>query len=165
MIDLNSLKFHPITQTHRAGGLALLLKKFPQVKMIADALEPVQFTVTARDRRNAKAWDGFDCAAARGCVRDFKADGALILLSNSYLVFGEKAIRFMTPPTVAREVVTFDRHEDFATGTYRLSAVTPSSRFGEHGRKHHKSRKTGTKKQRALVVARHHTTRVRGIDA
>lgn len=149
-----------ITKVASSNGMAkLILKNWPNVKTVSDARQPVRIDVTDADRAKAKPQEMIECAFALAACRTLKADGACIGIKTSYLVFGAKAIRFSTPVSVAREVVTFDRHQDFATGVYRLSAVPPSQRLGVAN-----SRKNGPRKkkrQQKARLIRHMTARVR----
>jgi hypothetical protein len=143
----------------QSGGLVVFLREFPQVQTIEDSLARVIIHVTPVDRESATPFEQKACALAKACERELEVDGAFIGLSRSYLVKGIHAIRFKTPDSVAREVVTFDRHEDFATGTYHLAPMNPSSRFGTARTSTGRRRNTNRGPQQQMVV--HRTTRVR----
>lgn len=137
-------------------------ERFPQVNAVADALQSVRIDVKSDDRKKAAPQDFTECAFAKAACRTFNADGAFIGITTSYLIFGDKAVRFHTPESVAREVVTFDRHQDFSTGTYRLSPVSKCRRLGTARR-----RKSGEKAKRTKsipLLMRHYTTRIRADD-
>jgi len=104
---------------------------FPNLKDVTDATAPVHVTVTKRDCTNGKRLKAGECALAVAAQRQYHAQGAVIGMSYSYIVRGDHAIRFATPASVAREIVSFDRHGDFAPGEYGLSAVSPSNRLGK----------------------------------
>lgn len=95
-----------------------------------DADESVLVTVTKHDNSSGRKKSPSSCALAKACVREMKVDGAIINLGFSYLIKGDTATRFKTSESVGREIVSFDRHQDFAAGkNYRLSKVGPSSRL------------------------------------
>ena len=135
-----------------------LLDAFPNLETIEDATEPITVTVKECDRKNAKPWDHDKCAMARACMREKHVDGAYIQISKAYLVKGTNATRYEVPATVAREIVSFDRHSDFAIGRYGLSPVSKSNRLGKEQGSKKKWTKSPTKKK-PLVV--HQTASVR----
>lgn len=112
---------------HRKG---FLRTKFPRVREVVDATRGVRVSVKPRDTIEGRKNQPTECAMAKAMRRDFDADGIIIGLSYSYLIKGEKATRFKTPASVAREITSFDRHHDFAPGEYGLSAISPSQRLG-----------------------------------
>ncbi|HMH81381.1 MAG TPA: hypothetical protein VK531_00815 [Gemmatimonadales bacterium] len=103
---------------------------FPQVTNVRDAGRGVHVAVTQKDSDGGKRMKASECALAIAAKREFEADGVIIGMSVSYLIKGDTAIRYRTPASVSRELVSFDRHHDFAPGTYALAAVAPSQRFG-----------------------------------
>lgn len=107
-----------------------LQKTFPKVKKIIDAKSGILVEVNENDRKAGKKKNPAECALARACVREQKADGAIIGLNKSYIIKGQVATRYNTAVTVGREITSFDRHQDFAEGNnYRLSPISPSGRF------------------------------------
>jgi hypothetical protein len=102
-------------------ALQLIHKYYPEVKTIVDAKRVVRVDVSPEDctKGNKKAPN--TCAMARAFEREKNYDGAIISMSVSYLIRGEKATRFMTPEAVSREIVSFDRNADFAPGRYSLN--------------------------------------------
>ena len=108
-----------------------LRRLFPQIKECVDSTSPHDVFVTAGDCKNARKMEGDACAMARAVVRQEKADGALIGMAYSYIIKGDKATRYQTSHAIGREITSFDRHEDFQPGEYRLSAVSPSQRLGK----------------------------------
>jgi hypothetical protein len=105
-------------------------KTFPQVKSAHDAYSPIRIRVMAKDTPSAKQKSPSSCAFARAACRELDADGAYIGIVESCIIVGEKVIRFQTPESVRREIVSFDRHRDFRPGEYQLSAVCPKRRLG-----------------------------------
>lgn len=140
------------------GALRMIQAIFPQVKEVRDATKAVLITVTDEDADGAKPKDPRQCALARACNRDGLADGALIGLGISWLIKGTIATRYKTSGGVGREIVSFDRHHDFAAGKdYRLSPISPANRMGiqrgESG--------SGNGHGKPPRVAMHRTVRVR----
>lgn len=128
---------------------------FPKLKYVTDSTKAVAVTVTSRDCAAGKRMVGAECALAKATRRQYNADGAVIGISFSYIIQGENAVRFTTPVTVAREIVSFDRHSDFAPGEYKLSPVSPSQRLGHA----HPSGPSSTRSPNRMVHK--HTVRVR----
>src|SRR6267378_8137210 len=95
--------------------LMRLQRLWPDVYTVEDAQENVIISVLDEDQKATRADPG-DCALARACVREGIADAALIGKGISYLIKGNLATRYNTPESVAREIVSFDRHGDFAAG-------------------------------------------------
>lgn len=145
-------------RTPKLGVLRRLQRLWPEVDTVEDAQENVIISVLAEDQKATRSDPG-DCALARACVREGIADVALIGKGISYLIKGNLATRYMTPETVAREIVSFDRHGDFAAGRdYHLGKVSPSARFG-HRPYHPTGNKDNSRPQRRAVL--HRTVRVR----
>lgn len=116
-------------------ALGLIRKHYPQVERVVDAKKGIYLTVTKNDGAGASRKDPNDCALARACKRQLKADGAIINISTSYVIKGTTAIRYHTAGTVAREITSFDRGAGFEEGhNYRLSPIPPHRRLGtDHG--------------------------------
>lgn len=136
---------------------------FPAVETVYDALEPVKLNVISKDKVGAEAKSQTKCVFAKAACRTFQADGAWIGIATTYLIFGNKAIRFKTPQTVARELVTYDRHKTMENGDYRLSRVPKCELLpkgnGYYKKKVRKPKSTDPKP--GQLISRHHTARVR----
>ena len=131
-------------------------RAFPQVTSVVDADGSVEVHVGKKDCDTAEPLNSRECALARAAKREFKVDAAVIGISTSYLIKGTKAIRFNTPPSVAREIVSFDRHSDFQPGTYKLHPKPPTMRLGHRpGGKKKPGKKHGAKR------THHHTAKIR----
>jgi len=119
---------------HKRGrdALARVRKYFPKVESVSDATVGLTVAVSLKDGKYALPGNPSQCALARACRRTKAADGAIIGLTYSYVILGQKATRFKTSEGVSREIVSFDRHKDFAVGSYRLSPVSQSNRLGLH---------------------------------
>jgi hypothetical protein len=118
-------------RTNKTNVPRFIQRLFPRVEEVVDADTPVSVHVTEDDcDSRAQKMNPNECAMARALKRQFKANGAIIGLSKSYLIRGKRALRFTTPATVGREITSFDRHHDFAPGDYKLAAVSRSQRMG-----------------------------------
>src|SRR6267142_2410552 len=113
-----------------ATALALVKKFFPEVKTVTDAKKNVNIEVTNADDKAAAKKSHKTCAMAVACKRKFKLDGVVISVNRAYLVKGDRARRFVLPPSVEREVVSFDRGGGFEPGEYELSKVPKGSTLG-----------------------------------
>lgn len=119
----------PKLKNHKKpSGKSFLRKHFPQVREVIDATKPVKVVVSAKDNTDGQKNQPTECAMAKAMRREFKADGVIIGLSVSYIIKGTQAIRYKTTDTVAREITSFDRHQDFAPGVYGLSPISPANR-------------------------------------
>jgi len=127
---------------------------FPNVKTAVDAAQPIEIAVAAKDCKDATRLNPSECALAKAAKRELRADGVIIGMSTSYVIRGDQAIRFSTPASVQREIVSFDRHQDFAPGDYYLTPKAPSMRLGKTGGKN----KGSNHKSRRKI---HHSARVR----
>ena len=115
-------------------------KYFPDVNRVVDANDTIEVTVTRKDSRTAKPKNPSQCALAQACVRELKADGAIINVGTSYIIRGEVATRYKTSVAVGREITSFDRGAEFEAGfDYKLSKVSPAGKLGA------RKRPTGTR--------------------
>ena len=134
---------------------------FPQVATTRDAVRGVHVTVTQKDSDGGKRMKASECALAIAAKRAFEADGVIIGMSVSYLIKGDTAIRYKTPESVSREIVSFDRHHDFAPGNYALAAIPASQRLGvQYERRHGKDHPSG----RSNRIVHKETARVRVLE-
>ncbi len=139
-----------------------LTRAFPQVKHVVLADKAVTVTVTRPDCKVGKRHKTAECAMAIAAKRQFKADGVAIRLSDSFVIKGDTAIRFKTPETVKRELVSFDRHQDFDPGEYGLQAAPPN---WAKPKKRHSEGRGGEVDTRPKHRAIHQTVRVRTTDS
>lgn len=154
-------KIHHLKGSH---GINRLKRFFPQVETVSDSTKRVEVNVTEQDCSGAKKGNIQACALARACKRALKMDGVIIGLSTSYLIKGTHATRYRTPPTVAREIVTFDRHHDFDIGRYHLSRISLSQGFDRARAREKKRNHNGKGKRKGPVSHIIHTTaRVRSL--
>lgn len=107
-------------------------RMFPNVTECVDSAEDVEISVCKADVTKAEGLNPAECALAKAVKREFHADGAVIGLASSYIVMGNKAIRFATPTSVQREIITFDRHGSFTEGEYYLRPKSPTNKLGQN---------------------------------
>lgn len=130
---------------------------FPQVDHAVDADHSVEVSVNAKDCRDAEKLNPTECALARAARRELHAEGVIIGMTSSYIINGKTALRFATPASVQREIVSFDRHQDFSPGDYYLTPKAPTSKLGSHPRPKHENHGANKNARRKL----HHSARVR----
>lgn len=146
------------TRKTKVGIPSSLHKLYPNVKSVVDADEAVAIEVCKPDVTGAQSMDPTNCALARAVKREFNVDAAIIGISTSYIIKGDKAVRFATPESVSREIVSFDRHHDFEPGNYHLTPKSPTSRFGSQ-RGPSSNKKSGNKKK--IHIKRSRTSKIR----
>jgi len=141
------------------SALEIVQSYYPEVTSVVDATKGINVTVTAEDCFKGAKKSVNKCAMAKAFQRNF--DGAIISKSVSYLIKGAKATRYRTPESVAREIVSFDRGQDFDPGDYQLKAPLESEKMGKRTGgfgKQTTSRNSGNLKNRY-----HRTTGVRSL--
>lgn len=140
-----------------------ILRLFPDLTSCTDAKRPVGIEVKNRDVAGSKPGDPAACAMARAICREWHADAAVIGLTNSFVIKGKTAMRFKTPESVAREIVSFDREAGFSPGSYHLAPVPKSQR---RSRKKPSAPKSPTANRKAKRVMFHkEALRVRNMKA
>lgn len=144
---------------HGKGRTALDIVQIyhPEVTSVRDARKNVSIEVTAEDCRKGNSKSPSACAMAKAFCRTY--DGAIISIGSAYLIKGKKALRYKTPGTVGREIVSFDRNTNFSPGKYHLAAPAPSMRLGAHS-----NNNSGSRTSKNKIKERHHiTTDVRAL--
>jgi hypothetical protein len=132
---------------------------FPNVEHAVDADRAIEVSVSKKDCTDAKRLSPMECALARATKRELHADGVIIGMSSSYVIKGKTAVRFHTPASVQREIVSFDRHDDFAPGDYYLPPYSPSLQLGKQ--KNHKRTPHDSGKNKSARRKVHMSVRVR----
>lgn len=139
-------------------ALSIVRRFFAGVETVEDAKRDAIIEVTAQDSRVKHVRDHKTCALAWACQKKLGADGVIVGTRTAYVVFGSKAIRFRLQETTAREIVSFDRHADFAPGEYELKAPSKWEALG-----HKTSGKTHNPSDRKTPAFRHKTTGIRTV--
>jgi hypothetical protein len=142
------------------GVLSIVQRHFPKVTKVEDAKKSLAIEVTKTDESSSKRRNHEECAMAVACKRAYHADGVIIARSVAYLVKGTLAIRFKIPPSVMREVTSFDRGGSFAPGEYQLSKMPESKTL--KGRKKWDTGPGGNKANREIRKY-HLTTGIRSV--
>ncbi len=114
-------------------ALNVVRKYFPEVNRVMDAKAHMNIEVTKHDDSVATKKAHKGCAMAVACKRKLNLDGVIISVKTAYMIKGKKAIRFIVPEHVSREVVSFDRGGHFEPGEYSLNKPTSTHRLGEGG--------------------------------
>jgi hypothetical protein len=141
-----------------SNSLNIVRKQFPHVTKVVDAKDGIIVNVSKRDSSEGKKKSPENCALAKACIREQKADGAIINVGTSYIIKGNIATRYNTSIAVGREITSFDRHQDFAEGRYVLSKISPSKKIGRQ-RVSGDSTQTGT--QLKHKIYQHRTEDIR----
>lgn len=90
-----------------------------------DAQKPLAIEVTARDIKLAKAQNSKECALSRAVKRSMPVKAAYFLRTTAWLEYADKMVRYRLPPSVQKEIVSFDRSKTMSIGEYVLSTITP----------------------------------------
>lgn len=140
-------------------SLSIVKKYYPQVRYVRDAKKSIVVHVSTSDCKKSTQKSPNSCAMAQAFRR--KHDGAIISLSVAYIVDGNKAVKFRVPQAVSRELVSFDRHNDFAVGAYKLIKISRGNRMGERTKedRHLNPKRSHRNKE----VISHRTTGVRSL--
>jgi len=124
---------------------------------LIDAEDDLEIEVLKSDVSKSRKNDPANCAAAVASKRILKTD-VEVHLSRTYVKSPDEYawIRFVTPPSIGREITSFDRSSIFEPGNYTLKAPSASARLGH--RPQRKGIDTGTGRKR---VKYHLTANVR----
>lgn len=129
---------------------------------IVEATESLPITVTARDAKVGARMDPKNCAFAKACKRQNDLVAAYFFPTFTYLETKNKElIRYKNPPSVQREVISFDRGGTLAPGDYMLSPISPSCRLDAIRKRAKKHRNTEHAKTGRKRSAPHETTGIR----
>lgn len=101
---------------------------------VRDAKRDLTLEILVRDITGAKPKDVTACAAARAAKRICHALEVRVYMSVTYILQQNKVWeRFMTPPSLAREIVVIDRSGGhFSPGEYLMKAPYPTRQLGRH---------------------------------
>ena len=131
-------------------ALSLIQKYYPGVTEVADAKRAVRVDVIAEDCTKGNKKSPSSCAMVRALEREKGYDGAIVSVGVSYLIRGDKATRFTTPESVAREIISFDRSGDFAPGRYTLKAPGENETLEGKRTRSVESKEARNKKRRGI---------------
>lgn len=145
----------------QSTSLRNVRKFFPNVMSVSDADDDAFVEVTHADVKASSKKDHNGCAMAVAAKRQFHATGMVVSPTTAYVVKHDKAIRFQLPPSVQKEIVSFDRGGGFAEGNYELHRPAKSNRIGARaGRELSPSRVHDNK---GIRIFQHATTGIRAV--
>jgi hypothetical protein len=96
---------------------------------LVDADKPVTIHITETDCERGSKKDPRRCAAALALKRDTACDESRVHLACTYLRFGDKWLRYATPPALKAEIISFDRGGGFYPGAFRLHPMPKALRL------------------------------------
>lgn len=105
----------------KGRAINIVRRFFPEVQEVQDAKESLSVEVSKADSDSAEVKKHGACAMAVACKRKTRADGVIVSVGTAYVIQGTTAYRYRVPQSVAREVVSFDRHAGFMPGQYQLN--------------------------------------------
>jgi hypothetical protein len=98
-------------------------------KPVVDADEPVTVHITSDDCARGSKKDPEKCAVALALRRITECDESRVHLGCTYLRFGNRWLRYATPPSLKSEIISFDRGGGFYPGDFRLHPMHESLRL------------------------------------
>jgi hypothetical protein len=98
-------------------------------KPVVDADKPVTLQITQADCKRGSKKDPTRCAAALALKRATGCDECRVHIACTYLRFGDKWLRYATPPSLKAEIISFDRGGGFYPGDFRLHPMSASNRL------------------------------------
>jgi hypothetical protein len=96
---------------------------------VVDADKAVVLEITQADCERGSKKDPTRCAAALALKRVTGCDEARVHIGCTYLRFGNKWLRYGTPPSLKAEIISFDRGGGFYPGDFRLHPMPAASRL------------------------------------
>lgn len=94
---------------------------------VKDATRPLVIGVSVDGIKKAQKKDSRCCAFSRAAMREPNVVGAHFFRTTAYLEYRNELVRYALPPSVQKEIVSFDRCGIIAPGTYQLSSVPPAN--------------------------------------
>lgn len=141
------------------GALYVVRKFFPQVTTLRDAKQALMIYVAPSDVAKGKAKIARECALAKACKRQLRADGVIVNLSVVYVIKGQVATRYRPTEAISREIVSFDRNNTFSPGSYQISPFSPALTLNKLRGK--KRKPVSRQRHKSLVISPHRTVGVR----
>lgn len=125
--------------------------------------------VNKHDANSAKPNDPSNCAAAKAIARMMNTE-VDVHISRTYVRDNKRKvwIRYQTPQSVSREIVSFDRAAKFEPGEYSFPAPAKCNRLGiwqeKYGKRkgsHHEPKKSNRMPYHTTTNIRQHATEKR----
>lgn len=98
-------------------------------KPVVDADKPVTVHITSDDCARGSKKDPERCAVALALKRVTHCAQSRVHLGCTYLRFGNKWLRYATPPSLKAEIISFDRGGGFYPGDFRLHPMPAALRL------------------------------------
>lgn len=98
-------------------------------KPVVDADKAVVLQITQADCERGSKRDPARCAAALALKRVTGCDEARVHVGCTYLRYGNKWLRYATPPSLKAEIISFDRGGGFYPGDFRLHPMAAANRL------------------------------------
>ena len=92
---------------------------------IVDGDKPLVVAVTRHDVVNALKSNSRRCALARASEQIPGVLHGYFFRTMAYLEHRDRMVRYILPPSVQKEIVSFDRAQIFAEGIYQLTPPEP----------------------------------------
>lgn len=127
---------------------------------VVDATHDIALHVLSIDVKNAKKNDPKSCAAAKAGQRELKKD-VRVFITRTYVKEKNHWVRYKTPESVSREIVSFDRGSSFEPGTYIVKTPHESMKLGYNRGRNDTHPRTGNKNPKprhvtAMIRSRAH---------
>jgi hypothetical protein len=106
-------------------GVMRLIRGVP----VVDAETPVTIHITHADCARGAKKDPTRCAAALALKRATNCDETRVHMACTYLRFGNRWLRYATPPSLKAEIISFDRGGGFYPGDFRLHPMPAVQRL------------------------------------
>ena len=96
---------------------------------VVDAAAPLELEVSGRDISLAEQKNSKCCAFARAAKRQHECKGAYFFRTAAWLEYAKKIVRYVLPPSMQKEIVSFDRAGVMTPGIYQMSKPSGSQRM------------------------------------
>lgn len=125
---------------------------------VENADKPLSISISKKDVLWGNTKDPSGCAAARCLSRMPYVEEARVHIARTYIKVKGKWHRYLTPPSLRQEIVSFDRGGTFQPGEYELLPLPPAEaeRIGT-------ARTPFKKEQRGKGSKRHKPHKMTGI--
>jgi hypothetical protein len=125
---------------------------------LVDAAEDLQIEIKKGDINTARQKDPANCAAANAAKRVLHTE-VEVHVSRIYVKDKNRWVRFITPESISREIISFDRGAIFEPGEYTFKAPTKGNRLGHYKHEGGERTRSGTRKKQRLTMNIRETAR------
>lgn len=135
---------------------------------VVDAKSPLMLKVEKEDVDKSTLKNSKMCAFARAAERTLPIRAAFFFKTTAWLEYEDKIVRYNLPPSMQKEIISFDRSRSMEPGTYRLASVNPAGTLKAKDAWRAKAKKAGkthqsTGRVKGRKAFRHVTTNVRDV--